>query len=114
MNGVDLFAKLKDMPEEDRIQSEFFYLISKPTDVSVLDMVLENIAFNTNNEHEEVVDKVADELKPSDYALVHGWAMDSVPDEVFNEFWDSYTEWVQWHLSELIKERLREKGININ
>lgn len=114
MNGVDLFAKLKDMPEEDRIQSEFFYLISKATDVSVLELALDDVAVSTNNEYEEAVDKVADELKPSDYALVHQWAMDSVPDEVFNAFWDSYTEWVQWHLSEFIKERLREKGININ
>ena len=114
MNGVDLFAKLKDMSEEERIQSEFFYLISKATDVSVLELALDDVAVSTNNEHEEAVNKIADELTPSDYALVHQWAMDSVPDEVFNEFWDSYTEWVQWHLSELIKERLREKGININ
>jgi hypothetical protein len=114
MNGVDLLATLKDMPEEDRIQSEFFYLISKGTDVNILDQVLEDIAFSTNNEHEDIVDKVADELEPSDYALVHARAMESVPLDVLEEFWDSYTDWVQWHLSGLIKERLRKKGININ
>lgn len=114
MNGVDLLAKLKDMPEEDRIQSEFFYLISKGTDINILDLVLEDITLKTNNKHEDAVNEIVANLKPSDYALMHSWALCSIPDEVHDEFWSSFTEWVQWYLRNLIINRLREKGINID